>query len=499
MNFTTFTMAYAILTQLACSALAAPFSTTDRSVVERASGTPNKLELHTSETAAGLNITTGSHTLFPLIARDINELELCDDQWSGNCVQYTFTYGSCLSLQDGIVAKPGNGVSSMILFGGYTCWFYSELACRGQLVLVSSESLYALEPPADNNIYSFNCFPGAIPDKRSISSDASTALTKRDDSNMIELCNDDNVCVVYTFNYAQIFNLEDGIIVKPTNGVSSISLWPDEFCSFYSDVNCSGDLVFAASDPTQIFELAPPAWNNIWSFICYHHPSKATSTGDASLTIEQRDAVNPNDGSNPVTLCDDHDSGNCKAYSFTYGKCVSLDDGVVAKPNNGVSSVQLNGDGDCFFWSGLSCTGEVVLLTNVSISALESPADNNIYSFTCYQQPVARRERNTIDSSPGLAKRADYSALVLYENPIWEDGASQWYVVTMNQCLDLSDGFIAKPGNGVSGIVMPGCIWCNFFDEHNCQGDIVLVTDETQLALVPPADDNIYSLLCQRG
>jgi hypothetical protein len=474
MKLPTVPLAYAILALLASSVLATPVSTSGASLVDPAA-TP------------------------VLTRRDINEIELCDDQWSGNCMSYTFAYGSCFSLEDGIVAKQGNGVSSMLLFGGYTCWFYAGFACDGQLVLVASESLWALASPADNNIFSFNCFAGSNPGKRAINGDAQTAVVKPDDSNMIQLCNDDGTCVVYTFNYEQIFNLEDGIIVTPGNGVMSISLRPDEWCSFYSDLNCSGDLVFVASDPTQVFYLAPPAWNNIWSFKCYHHPGKLAVAGGSSSAIAKRDSAITTDGSSPVTLCDDQNSGTCKAYSFTYGQCVSLDDGIVAKSSNGVSSVELNGDGDCFFWSGLGCTGRVVLLTNVSISALDPPADNNIYSFACYQQPVARRKRNTIDSTPALSERTDYSALVLNENPIWEQGASQWYVITMNQCFDLWDGIIAKPSNGVFGIIMPGGVWCSFYSLHYCQGDIVLLTDETQPALVPPADNNVYSFLCQRG
>jgi hypothetical protein len=446
-----------------------------------------------------------------------NGLTLCDGHWSGFCEWYTFTYGVCFNLSDGKVAQPGKGVASMVLRDDEQCWFYSGLDCN-TIVYVNSHSIQYLPSSADRNILSFACtHAGGDGRKRNTiepASEPDTAIAERD-INAITFCDDqwNGVCRDYGFIYGQCGSLTDGIVAKAGNGVSSFLLPSTTQCSFYSDLYCNyNNLILVASE--SLWALQPPADNSIYSFNCFHSPgskSKRELAGAASTASSSHDASPSTDDVNAIVFCDDHFTGNCKGYIFVYGECGSLTDGIVAKPSNGISSIILNGDDDCYFWSQPDCRGELALETSKTIEALSAPADDNIYSFSCFHHTARRtceviRERDITrdghqlakrSNSEDLAKRGDYSVIMLFENPIGIAGASQYYVVTSNQCMSLGDGIIAKHPNGVSAIIMPGGLWCNFYSGYDCQGDIVLVTDETQPVLSPPADDNIFSLLCQ--
>jgi hypothetical protein len=129
MKLTMTPMAYAVLTLLV-SALGAPVSIVDSSFLDHSATTADESKVPAALASASLDTTTAfadnsntstsirsnqgysSQASTALAKRNTNEIELCDDQWSGNCEQYTFTYGSCFSLEDGVVAKPTNGVSS---------------------------------------------------------------------------------------------------------------------------------------------------------------------------------------------------------------------------------------------------------------------------------------------------------------------------------------------------------------------------------------------------
>jgi hypothetical protein len=225
---------------------------------------------------------------------DTSSLSLCDDHWNGNCHEYDFTYGECFSLSDGIVAKAGNGVSSVWLIGGEQCWFYSGLDCGGDLVLAASQSIHYLQPPADNNIYSFNCFHSQT--KRSFgkrdaydrlvvdAKDAAkshsahiNAIETRDNAGYggIALCDDQwsGNCRGYGFVDGDCNSLLDGIVAKQSNGVSSMVLLEGEVCSFWSALGCVGDLVLATDH--SIFALEPPADDNIYSFMCTHEKKRS--------------------------------------------------------------------------------------------------------------------------------------------------------------------------------------------------------------------------------
>jgi hypothetical protein len=448
-----------------------------------------------------------------------NGLTLCDSHWNGTCQWYNYTYGACFNLTDGKVAQPGKGVASIVLRDDEQCWFYSGLDCNN-VVFVSTISIQHLPKSSDRNILSFICTHTGGDGKKRDTSEATstmrTALAKRD-INAILFCDDhwDGICRNYGFIYGQCGSLTDGIVAKAGNGVSSFVLPTDTQCWFYSELYCSEySLVLVASQ--SLWALQPPADNSVYSFNCVHTPGskkKRDFTEASSTALSKRDTTTSANDVNAIVFCDDHFTGNCKGYLFIYGECGSLTDGIVAKPSNGVSSIILNRQDDCYFWSEADCRGELVLETSQTVEALNAPADNKIYSFSCFHQNTrltreAHRKRDTIrdahlpakrSQSQDLARRADYSVVILYENPLGIAGASQYYVVTMNQCMSLGDGKIAKRPNGVSAIMMPGGVWCSFYSGYNCQGDIVIITNEDQPVLHPPADDHIFSLLCQRA